>query len=119
MFPIICKKITIFAKIIRLLDSTVSSFLQTLSGQIEVLASQRDAARAALDRTREEMADLKFQLARTREELHKAKLDVEFLTLSRKLADSPDALVDARITVKRMLAKVDKALALLKEDARI
>lgn len=96
-----------------------SELFQHLTLKIEELASQRDAAIDARERAKQEIADLKRDLQQTREELHRMTLDVEFLTVSRKLADTPQALVEARATVKRMLAKVDKAIELLKEDARI
>ena len=86
---------------------------------IETLASQRDEALAELKKAREEITDLKRRLSEVSEELHSKNLDVEFLTLSHKLAQTPGALAEARTTVRRMIAKVDKAIALLKEDARI
>lgn len=86
---------------------------------IETLASQRDEALAELKKAREEITDLKRRLSEVSEELHSKNLDVEFLTLSHKLAQTPGALAEARTTVRKMIAKVDKAIALLKEDARI
>lgn len=110
---------TIFAEIFRLLDSILARELQALARGAETLAAQRDEAAAGLKAAREEIEDLRRQLARTQEELHKTALDVEFLTLSHKLASTPQALADARTTVRGMLSKVEKAIALLKEDARI
>ena len=86
---------------------------------IGILASQRDEARAALKLASEEIEDLKKELEQAREELHQKDLDVEFLTLSHRLAESPQSLAEARATVKRILGKVDKAIALLKDDARL
>lgn len=117
--PADCKKIIIFAKIIRLLDSSIANVLQSLSLNVEKLAAQRDEALALLKQAREEISDLNQQLSVTKEDLHKRDLDVEFLTVSHKLADNPQALAEARNTVKGMLAKVEKAISLLKEDARI
>lgn len=113
------KKMTIFAKIIRLLDSTAKEELRRLSQGIERLAVQRDEARAALRAAREEIADLRRETAALKESLRQRELDVEYLTVSRRLADNPQSLADARKTVRGMLAKVEKAIALLKEDARI
>lgn len=93
--------------------------LQSLAEKLEKLASQRDEARALLKEAREEIADLHYRLAMKEEELKKANLDVRYLSVSHKLAENPQALADARATVKGMLARVDKAIALLKDDARI
>ena len=101
------------------MESSVSKELEELSANIGILASQRDEARAALKRASEEIEDLKKELEQAREELHQKDLDVEFLTLSHRLAESPQSLADARATVKRILGKVDKAIALLKDDARL
>lgn len=114
-----CKKMIIFAKIIRFLESPLAKQLVALSQRIEALASQRDDALRRLKEAEEEIADLRRQLAQSSEEVHRQGLDIEFLTLSRKLADNPQALADARETVRGMLAKVEKAISLLKEDARI
>lgn len=99
--------------------STVSEELQQISRQIETLAAQRDEARKALKMALERAADLEAELELSREELHKQELDVEFLSLSHKLADTPQKLAEARATVRRMIAGVDRAIALLKDDSGI
>lgn len=101
------------------MESSVSVELQALAGKITMLAAQRDEALSALKKAREEISDLETELELTREELHKKTLDVEFLSVSHKLADTPEKLAEARKTVRRMIAGVDKAIALLKEDARM
>lgn len=101
------------------METSVTLELQEITRKIEALAVQRDDAEKALRLAREEISDLQLELELTREELHKKTLDVEFLTVSHKLADTPGALADARASVKRMLGRVDKALALLRDDARI
>ena len=101
------------------MDSSVAKELQALTHKVEALAAQRDNALDRLKEANEEIADLRHQLDKALQDLHRKDLDVEFLTLSHKLADTPQALADARATVKGMIARVDKAIALLKEDARI
>lgn len=96
--------------------SSVAEELQQIYRNVELLAAQRDEARTALTEAREELADLRRQLAQAEEEIHKRDLDIEFLRLSHRLAEGPQALAEARATVRRMIAGVDKALALLKED---
>lgn len=101
------------------METSLSKELQDLSRKIGILAAQRDEAQGELKRAREEISDLQRRLAEKEAELHKSNLDVEFLTLSHKLADSPQKLAEARATVRRMLAGVEKAISLLKEDAGI
>lgn len=113
------QKIINFAEIIRLLDSTATDGLQALARNIETLANQRDEALAALRKAREENADLRYEMGLMREELQRKTLDAEYLSLSHKLAEGPQALAEARATVRGLIARIDKAIALLKEDARI
>lgn len=101
------------------MNSTVGKELQRLTGYIETLAAQRDEARRQLRKAQEEAADLRNELKKTLEELHKARLDVEYLTISHKLAENPQAVAQAREAIKGMVRRVDKAIALLKSDARI
>ena len=93
--------------------------LRELSEKIGVLTAQRDEARALLKEAQEEVKDLQSELDSAREELRKMTLDVEYLTVSRRLADNPQSLADARATVKGLLDRVNKAIALLEDDARI
>ena len=97
----------------------MSEEMHELARKIGILAAQRDNAVKELKRTQEALADLERELAQTREELHKKTLDVEFLTVSHKLADTPQALADTRNVIRKMIVKIDKAMAMLKEDARI
>ena len=97
----------------------MSEEMHELARKIGILAAQRDNAVKELKRTQEALADLERELSQTREELHKKTLDVEFLTVSHKLADTPQALADTRNVIRKMIVKIDKAMAMLKEDARI
>ena len=99
------------------MESSLTRELQELSAMVSTLAAQRDEALGKLDKALEEVADLQRQLEADRKEAHRKDLDIEFLTVSHKLADSPEALARARATVKGMLARVEKAIALLKGDA--
>lgn len=84
--------------------------------KIRVLASERDTALARITKLEERIYDLETNLDDTQTELHKARLDVEFLTVSHKLADSPEALVAARKTIASLIRKVDSAISLVKND---
>lgn len=101
------------------MDSSFSKELLAMAENIGALATQRDEAESSLRQVQEELADLKRELETAREEIHKKDLDIEFLTLSHKLADNPGALAEARATVRRLISRIDKAIALLNEDARL
>ena len=93
--------------------------ISDLRARIEQLASQRDAALEANDDLRQEAEDLKRQLDECREELKTARMEVDFLTVSHRLADSPHNIISARRRMQRLIAKIDRCVSLLKEDADI
>ena len=93
--------------------------IKELRTKIETLAAQRDAARAAHEWLSREVADLKRQLDECRDELKDARMEVDFLTVSYRLADSPSHLIAARRRVQRLIAKIGRCVSLLKDDADI
>ena len=90
-----------------------------LREKIELLATQRDAARASQASTAKEAEELRLQLEECREQLRQARLEVDFLTVSHRLADSPENIISARRRLQRLIAKIDRCVSLLKEDADI
>ncbi|MDE5585778.1 MAG: hypothetical protein K2I92_05465 [Muribaculaceae bacterium] len=90
-----------------------------LRARMEQLASQRDAAVAAQAALTQEKEDLLQQLEECREQLQRARMEVDFLTVSHRLADSPANLIAARRRMQRLIAKIDRCVSLLKEDADI
>lgn len=93
--------------------------LSDLREAMKELASQRDKAvrESALLNVRVET--LEGQLADTRRELEQARMEIDFLTVSHRLAEDPDHLISARRRVQRLIAKIDRCVGLLKEDAEI
>ena len=59
------------------------------------------------------------QLDECRRELREARMEVDFLTVSHRLADSPQNIISARRRLQRLIAKIDRCVTLLKEDADI
>ncbi len=93
--------------------------IKDISRKAIALASERDKAMADLERLTQENEALKEQLAESRRELETARMEVDFLTISHRLADSPDNIISARRRLQRLIAKIDRCVALLKEDADI
>ncbi len=84
--------------------------------KINRLATQRDDAIARCARLEDKIADLQAELKDTGKRLEKALLDVEFLTVSHRLADTPEALADTRKLIEGLIRKVDSAIRLVKND---
>lgn len=93
--------------------------LAELRAKTERLASQRDAAQAAQAAAAKEAEKLRQELDECREQLREAQMEVDFLTVSHRLADSPANIISARRRLQRLIAKIDRCVALLKEDADI
>lgn len=92
---------------------------EILSGireKIEELKSQRDEALNRIKALRSEIDDLKAELDDTRKSLHQSRLDAEFLTLSHKMADTPEALVKSRKLIADLIRKVDSVINLVQND---
>ena len=94
----------------------ILAMLAGIDDRISRITARRDAAAARIAALEKRIADLQADLDNTRKELHQAHLDVEFLTLSHRLADSPDALAAARKTIASLIRKVDVAISMLKND---
>lgn len=90
--------------------------LADIREKIRELAAQRDEAREHIKKLESRISDLETDLDETRDELHRARLDVEYLTVSHRLADTPDALVTARKTIAALIRKVDSAINLLRNE---
>lgn len=86
--------------------------------KIQTLASQRDDARRQCVMLAKMVESLNLQLEESKAELKNARMEMDFLTLAARF-DSPDKLIEARRRIQRLIAKIDRCVALLKEDADI
>lgn len=93
-----------------------SVVLADIQKKIAALAESRDRAEEQCRRLRTDIDGLKAELSDRDARLQKAMLEIEFLTLSHKLADSPDALAEARRKIAGLIRKVDAAISLVKSD---
>lgn len=72
--------------------------------------------REQIVRLEKENEDLRTQLSETRAELDNTRKDVEFLTMSHRLADSPDSVIRARRRIARLIRTIDNCISMLKEE---
>lgn len=96
--------------------SDLLSSLSILSRRIDGLLEERDRL---LDKIREldsENRELKAQKEQDRLMLENSRKDIEFLSMSHRLADSPEALVEARNKISKLVRTIDSCIRLLKED---
>ena len=108
-----------FVEIYRNMARPLHRVIGDLREKIEEIAAQRDAALAGAAARAREAEELKEQLDECREQLREARMEVDFLTVSHRLADSPANLISARRRLQRLIAKIDRCVSLLKDDADI
>ncbi len=93
-----------------------TALIAGIQQKIAMLADSRDRALARCEELSARISDLEADLTESRESLQKANLDIEFLKLSHRLADSPEAIVNARKTISRLIRRIDSAINLIKSD---
>lgn len=90
--------------------------LQSIRQKAELIREQNKNLLLTVDSLQQENAGLRAELAQTRADLAKAQSDVEFLTVSHRLADNPDTIVSTRRRIARLIRNIDKCIVMLKED---
>lgn len=98
------------------MDRPLPEILRSIDDLVSDLTRRLTEERGENERLRAALAEREEQLAEVRGERDRALLDVEYLTLSHRLADSPDTVVSARRHISRMIRTVDRCISLLKDD---
>lgn len=90
--------------------------LQTLDSKINDLSAVHQRLHARIDSLEEENRNLRIELEETRELLRQAQTDAQFLTMSHRLAASPDTIISTRRRIARLIRTVDKCISMIKEE---
>lgn len=91
------------------------SILQQLEVRQNELRSQMASLQQRNRELEEENADLRRKEAEALKVRDKALLDVEYLSVSHKLADNPDTLADTRRVIAGLIKNIDRCIDMLKE----
>lgn len=94
---------------------TLLSVLEELQRNITRLSSHEAQLLANIETLEKSKSDLEAELSGVRKELAAALSDVEFLKVSHRLADSPDALVETRRHIARLIRNLDTCIDMLNE----
>ncbi len=95
---------------------TLPEILVSINDRVSALEGRLREAEEENTRLKAQLSDTLSLLDETRTERDRALLDVEFLTVSHRLADSPEAIRSARTRISRMIRTLDKCITLLKDD---
>lgn len=98
------------------MEANLTALLGALRPKIDSLAAERDVARAECERLQTVNDDLRRQLAEAERTISGLRTVNEFLILSHRLADTPEALADARRKVSNLIRRLDATIAMLRDD---
>ena len=90
--------------------------ISLLSKKIDSLLERQRILQEKIQKLEEINRELTTRHQHDVEEIEKARKDIEFLSLSHRLADSPEALVSARKIIARLIRNVDSCIRMIKED---
>lgn len=90
--------------------------ISALSKKVDLLFEQQKSLKEKIKNLESENEFLKSQHLADMSELQKAHKNIEFLSLSHRLAASPEALIEARNKISSFLRTIDSCIRSLKED---
>ncbi|MCH5227412.1 MAG: hypothetical protein J1F16_06325 [Muribaculaceae bacterium] len=90
--------------------------ISSLAKKIDALSNQNLSLMQRIKELEDSNRLLSIQHLNDVKELEKAQKEIEFLSLSHRLAASPEALVEARNKVSSLIRTIDSCIRLIKED---
>lgn len=90
--------------------------LSTLSRKIDALLENQKKLRETILNLKNENRELKLMHQSDAEKIRNAEKEIEFLSISYKLAASPEDLISARNKVSALIRTIDSCIRLIKED---
>ncbi len=95
---------------------SLTNLLHDISVHAQQLGEMNLALKKHITELEQEVDTLKSSLAEKEKELQRALTDAEFLTMSHRLADSPDTIISARRQIARLIRNIDNCISMLKEE---
>ena len=87
-----------------------------LSKRVDSLLLKQKKLQDRIQQLEKENEDLKVRNINDKALLNKAYKDIEFLSLSHRLADYPEALVEAKVKVAQLIRTIDSCIRLINEE---
>ena len=98
------------------MSSQLQSVMTELLAKTERLSEKQRLLEERCRELETENEDLRRQLQQTEKERDNARLDAQYLTVSHRLADDPDTIVETRRRLSSLIRRVDKAIRLATDD---
>ena len=96
--------------------ASLVAVLNSLESKISELIESRTQLKTQVAFLEEENRQLKSQLLEKDNRINSLSNDLEFLTMSHKLADNPDALIATRRKIARLIRTIDTCISMIKEE---
>ena len=96
--------------------SDLINSISVLSKKIDALLEEQKILHSQIEELKKENLELRDKQRDDASKIETTLKDVEFLRLSHRLADSPEALVEARKVISKLIRTIDSCIRLLKED---
>lgn len=90
--------------------------LQLIVEKVASLSKLNETLYKRIETLEEENNRLRDDYETALKELEKTRRDVEFLTMSHRLADSPDTIISTRRRIARLIRTIDNCISMLKEE---
>ena len=94
----------------------LTTLLQNLNERIVRMGELNRNLMARIEVLEHEKEDLQQELEEKKRELDIARTDAEFLTMSHRLASSPDSIISTRRHIARLIRTIDNCISMLKEE---
>ena len=92
------------------------NLLSEISDKITELEAIQRRLLSRIRLLEDENESLREQLKENKQLLDAANADKEFLTMSHRLADSPDSIIATRRRLARLIRTIDNCISMLKEE---
>lgn len=94
----------------------LTTLLKSVDDKVAELSAIHVGLKARIKSLEDENALLSRKLEETEMKLRQAETDSEFLTMSHRLADSPDSIISARRRIARLIRTIDNCISMLKDE---
>lgn len=91
------------------------AILEDLEHKVVALQAEMEELRTKNSELASENSDLRKREAEAQEAKEQALLDVEYLRVSYRLAESPDSLAETRKVIAGLIRNIDRCIEMLKE----
>lgn len=98
------------------MEVPLQTLLEEMLAKTDALSEMRTGLESRIEELSRANEALELELQRSRQEADRLRRERDFLTVSRRLADNPDALIAARRHISRLIRRLDASITRLEED---